>query len=242
MNSCQSNLPSTLTVSLREMRMVFERLVQVARVEAGLVPSLRDCAVYSAALGLGGFSRLDANLELLSRADPHAVTIIDSAEGVVVDGGGQHAWIVALAALDIATERLRSNGEGVVTVRNQIESDELKVVEALAQRFGLKAIVSVDGAGGSAAIKVLPATDASEIAILDRIRESGLGVDAATWWALFHRSADALAPDSYLSRRHAGPIIVEADGKVIGRQDEDETDFSLLLADAPKAVASTSKH
>ncbi len=41
MSSCQSNLPSNLTVSLRELRMVFERLIQVTRLDAGLVPSLR---------------------------------------------------------------------------------------------------------------------------------------------------------------------------------------------------------
>jgi hypothetical protein len=34
------------------------------------------------------------------------------------------------------------------------------------------------------------------------------------------------------SRRHAGPIIVTEDGRVIGRQDDDETDFSLLTSDA----------
>ena len=77
-------------------------------------------------------------------------------------------------------------------------------------------------------------------ATLDAIRRNGVRVEAALWWTLYHRSADALAPDSYLSRRHAGPIIVEADGKVIGRQDEDETDFSLLLADAPSAGSAAS--
>lgn len=71
-----------------------------------------------------------------------------------------------------------------------------------------------------------------DVTVLERIRRNGLTVDAALWWQLFHRSAEALAPDSYVSRRHAGPIIVEADGKVIGRQDEDETDLSLLIAGA----------
>jgi hypothetical protein len=121
-------------------------------------------------------------------------------------------------------------------VRNAKDIGELKVIEALAQRFSLKATVAVDV--DRAAIAVTQAPDPDEIALLDKIRRNGVAVDAATWWELYHRSAEALAPDSYLSRRHAGPIIVEADGKVIGRQDEDETDFSLLLADAPKSAAS----
>jgi hypothetical protein len=237
-STCQSNLSSSLTVSLREMRIVFERLTQVTRVEPGLVPALRDCAIYSAALGLGGFARLKANLEAVKASDPHAVTLAD-AKKPVVNGGGQHAWIVAEAVLELAIETLRIDGNGVVTVRNVSEISELKIVEALAQRFGAKASVTI--AAQSAVITVSPATEAYEIAILDTIRRNGLVVDAALWWDLYHSSAEALAPDSYLSRRHAGPIIVEADGKVIGRQDEDETDFSLLLADAPKSAA-VAKH
>ncbi len=241
MSTCQSNPSSSLTVSLREMRMVFERLVQVTRVEPGLVPALRDCALYSAALGLGGFSRVSDNLEAVKAADPHAISLDDDA-GLSVDGGGQHAWIVADAALGLAVDNLRVGGEGTVSVRNVSDISELRVAEALAQRFALQARVAIDEAGASATVTVSPATEPSQIALLDTIRRSGLVVNAALWWELYHRSADALAPDSYTSRRHAGPIIVEADGKVIGRQDEDETDFSLLLADAPKSGAATAKH
>lgn len=238
MSTCQSNLPTSMTVSLREMRMVFERLLQVTRIESGIVPALRDCALYSAALGLGGFSRLMTTLESISKAIPKALTL-DSSDDLVIDCGGQHAWLAADAALDLAVDNLKTGGSGIVTVRNAAEIDELRVIEALAQRFGLKATVAVSA--DRAAIAVTPATDPKDIALLDRIRRNGVAVDAATWWELYHRSAQALAPDSYLSRRHAGPIIVEADGKVIGRQDEDETDFSLLLADAPKSAASA-KH
>lgn len=232
MSSCQSNLPSTLTVSLRELRMVFERLIQVTRLDAGLVPSLRDCALYSAALGLGGFARLAHNLEAVRSANPHALSLTADAERLIVDCGGQHTWIAADAVLDLAAERLRTQGSGAVEVRNATEIGELRIVEALAQRFGLQAEVAIDETAGSAEIVVSPAPKAKDATVLERIRRDGLTVDAALWWQLFHRSAEALAPDSYLSRRHAGPIIVEADGKVIGRQDEDETDLSLLIAGA----------
>lgn len=231
MSTCQSTPSSIMTVSLREMRMVFERLLQVTRVESGLVPALRDCALYSAALGLGGFARLAQTLEAISKADPQALSL----DGLAIDCGGQHAWLAADAAVEIATEDLRTGGPGVVTVRNAAEMGELRVAEALAQRYGLKAAVTIDAEGATVAVS--PAGDPSEIATLDTIRREGVAVEAALWWALYHRSAEALAPDSYLSRRHAGPIIVEADGKVIGRQDEDETDFSLLLADAPAPAA-----
>lgn len=242
MSNCQTNLPITLTVSLREMRMVLERLMQVTRVEAGLVPALRDCALYSAALGLGGFGRLTENLEAVRNSNPRAIKLIEDTAGLVIDCGGQHAWIAADAALELATDNLRTGGSGRVEVRNASELSELKVAQALAQRFGLKAQVTFNVTDGTARIAVSPATEVGEIGLLDRIRRDGLVVDAALWWTLYHQSAEALAPDSYLSRRHAGPIIVEADGKVIGRQDEDETDFSLLTADLSDGAAAATNH
>ena len=48
---------------------------------------------------------------------------------------------------------------------------------------------------------------------------------------LGHASHEALAPDSFESRRHAGTIRVEADGRITGRNDEDETDLAMLAAD-----------
>ncbi len=165
-------------------------------------------------------------------ANPHALSLTADAERLTVDCGGQHAWIAADAVLDLATERLRTQGSGTVEVRSATEIGELRVVEALAQRFRLQAEVAIDETAGCAEIVVSPAPKGMDVTVLERIRRDGLTVDAALWWQLFHRSAEALAPDSYVSRRHAGPIIVEADGKVIGRQDEDETDLSLLIAGA----------
>src|SRR5262249_35996762 len=161
------------------------------------------------------FGRLKENLEAVRLSNPHAVTLIEEAAGPVIDCGGQHAWIAADAALELATDNLRTGGTGRVEVRNATELCELKVAEGLAQRFGLKAQVTFNVTAGTARIAVSPATEVGDIGLLDHIRRDGLVVDAALWWTLFHQSAEALAPDSYLSRRHAGPIIVEADGKVI---------------------------
>lgn len=67
--------------------------------------------------------------------------------------------------------------------------------------------------------------------VLDRIRHDGLPVQPSLWWTLFDRSSEALAADTVQSRRHAGPIRVEDDGSIVGRQDDDETDMSLLTGD-----------
>ena len=49
----------------------------------------------------------------------------------------------------------------------------------------------------------------------------------------------ALAADTVVSRRHAGPMIVNDDGTIIGRKDnDDETDISFLASDGKgKALA-----
>jgi hypothetical protein len=52
-------------------------------------------------------------------------------------------------------------------------------------------------------------------------------VPRALWEELYDWSHDALTPDSIESRRHAGPVMVDADGRIHGR-DDDDTDFTLL--------------
>jgi len=56
----------------------------------------------------------------------------------------------------------------------------------------------------------------------------GFAVSRALWRTLYDRSGEALTPDSIESRRHAGPVMVDAHGRVHGR-DDDDTDFELLL-------------
>lgn len=43
--TCNAPEDATLILSLREMRLIFERLVHVERPLPGMVQSLRDCAV-----------------------------------------------------------------------------------------------------------------------------------------------------------------------------------------------------
>ena len=144
-----------------------------------------------------------------------------------------------VAASDDGTRAFFTSAEQLVTGDTDSVTDLAIAVAAAGGPLAVAAAKAVRFGGGeqfnlSATVKV-DSTTLVPVA-------GGLVVNAALWWELYHRSADALAPDSYMSRRHAGPIIVEADGKVIGRQDEDETDFSLLLADAPKSGAATAKH
>jgi hypothetical protein len=216
-----------MRVSLRETRMVLERLVQVARVPDGLVASVRDCALYSAALGLGGFDQLEDNLAALNPAYLSQLSLKDE---ITLEVGGLHAWLVTELAVDLAVASVRAGGSAQVHVSNVLCAEELGVATGFAVRHGF--VARLERRPGGWTSLTLQAAAARDAALLDGIRREGLPVAAKLWWHLYHTSAAALAPDTVSSRRHAGPIIVTEDGKVIGRQDDDETDFSLLTSDA----------
>lgn len=216
-----------MRVSLRESRMVLERLMQVAQVPEGMVHSLRDCALYSAALGLGGFDELTANLESIKAADLSPFRLPDDC---TVDAGGLHAWHVAEIAIDLAVASKRRGGSGQVRIGNVIRPEELGVAAAFAAHHNFAATLD-RGTNGDAMLALDPGS-VTDIAPLDRIRRDGLPVSPDLWWRLYHASAAALAPDTVASRRHAGPIIVTEDGRVVGRQDDDETDITLLTSGA----------
>jgi hypothetical protein len=229
-----------MRASLRESRMVLERLMQVVRIDEGLVPSLRDCALYSAALGLGGFPAVSAQLDLLRGAAPADIRLISEAP-LTIDGAGQHAWVVAEAVVDLLVAEARAAAApgpetAEARVLNVAEPHELGVVAAIARRHGFTTDLG-QGEGQAGIRIVLRPVSADAPDPLQRIRREGLPVARDLWWRLFHRANEALAADTVESRRHAGPIRVEEDGRIVGRQDDDETDFSLLVS--PAATAHT---
>jgi hypothetical protein len=222
-----SPTPRTLQVSLRECRLVFERLMQVIRVEPGMVPALRDCALYSAALGLGGFAELQRHLQLLEQTGLQALSLDYQNDPKRVDCGGQHAWLAADTLLDLLADEFKRSGSAQLLVANLQEPRELQVIQALAERYGLEVDIKDDAQGLRLTARHRTTQATSQ---LNSIRLKGLNVEAALWWKLFHHANEALAPDSFESRRHAGSIMVDAQGQLIGRPDEDETDLSLLMA------------
>jgi hypothetical protein len=214
-----------LVLTLRELRLILERLVQAAGVPSGALASVRDCAVCSAALPGPGLAAIGRQIERLrdSRVGP-----LRQDDAGPVDCAGQHAWMVAEALLDLGIDGLRRTGAGHVRAVNVDQAAELRVVAGLAERHGLTATAEIDG--GGALISVLAQPPQTPM-LLDRILHDGLAADAPVWRALYEASLDALAPDSFESRRHAGTVRVEADGAIIGRGDEDETDMALLTPD-----------
>ena len=216
-----------MQATLRESRMVIERLCQSIGVEDGILRSVTDCGVYSAALGLSGFAGLERQLELLKNVSVEKVSASDEEDPILFDAAGQHAWVVAEPALDLAVVAYRLRGQSSVCISNVTEPTELAVLRALAEKHGLKAEIEWKAGGGVAAR--LSDRLAESPTTLDLLVYEGIPVSRELWFRLFHRSHDALAPDTVISRTHTGSIIVKPDGTIVGKEDPEFVDMDLSM-------------
>lgn len=217
-----------MRATLRECRMVVERLCQSIGVKDGILRSVTDCGVFSAALGLSGFAGLERQLELLRNIAVENISASEEGGLVAFDAAGEHAWVVAEPALDLAVAAFRLTGRGALSVANVAEPRELAVLRAFAEKHGLRAEVELAG-GGRVDVNFADRPLGAPT-VLDGIVRNGIAVSRELWFRLFHRSHDALAADTVISRTHTGSIIVKPDGTVIGKRDPEfiDTDLSML--------------
>lgn len=233
--------PDTLTagimhLSVREVRMIVERILLSLGLPEGFVPAVRDCILYSQADGLGGLAMLKRDVERLRNADPAVMRATVGKSGPVLDAAQQHAWMAAPSLLDLALTRFRTGGDGVSAAENVFEAPELALLHGLAGRFGAR--IELSTADNRTNVRVIDDGLAGADVVMARLLADGTPVPRALWEELYALSHDALTPDSIESRRHAGPVMVDAQGRVHGR-DDDDTDFSLLGASPPNPASGT---
>jgi hypothetical protein len=245
-----------VTLLPREIRLVVERLLLLTPLPVGFIPAIRDVVLYSAIAGLGGLPLMLDRMEALKSAASRALRVAEPEPGrFEVACGGQHAWVALPSLLDLAAEGVALHGSAVVTVTEVTDPEELLAAAGLGRRQGILAFGAIGAAQvaapcaegvapgwlrearASATLFAAPARDpAPGLAdpLLARALREGMTVPAELWWRAHHLSNTALAPDTVESRRHAGPVIVMPDGRVVGRSDnDDDTDFSLLTAAKP---------
>lgn len=224
-----------LRVLPREMRLQTERILLLTALPKGFVPQAVDAIILSQCMGLGGFPLLERCFDGLNNADPSRLRVVSEAAGRVrLDAGGEHGWIALPGALDLLAECVAEHGYGQVIVENAADADELSIATVFGERFGL-AVVVEQQPDGSVVLGGMAAPRSADG--LDRVFRAALGegvpVESDLWWRLYRLSNSALSPDSPVSRRHAGPLIVHDDGRVFGRVDnDDDTDISFISATA----------
>src|SRR5690348_12371778 len=203
-----------LRVSVRELRMTLERILLWAGVPDGLVTSVREHALMSAARGLRGLNMvLDDHAAIATSASRPARLLEERCDGILVDANGQHLWCIGASLLDLAID---AAGTGTVRIEaiNVGSGDEADVLAALAHRQGARVRIRRDPGAAAVTLEVSTTTPPCTLAawdpVLHRVLREGLPVAATSWWTLHELSNRALSPDTIDSRRHAGPIIVAA--------------------------------
>jgi hypothetical protein len=206
----------------REMRLMSERILSLTNLPKGFALMVGDAAMYSESMDLGGFALLEERIDILKETDLTAIRIVsEDGQRIVLDAGKQHAWFVVPAALDLLDDRLGASQIAIVEITNVADPAELAIGAAIGRRTGLEIDVEETTLSAVAAEPADP--------VLDKILENGCAIPSELWWRIYALAQTALAPDSVVSRRHAGPIIVTDNGKVIGRTDnDDDTDIRFI--------------
>ena len=229
---------TTLKIMPREMRLMSERILSLTTLPKGFFLAVTDIVMLSQKLGLGGFAMLEEQFEALRAPDLSRIAVTEeNGKTLVLDAGGQHGWFVVPTLLDLLGELVARFGDAQVTVVNALDPAELGIAAALGGRTGLSVTQATgDAQVFSATAQPVTGDVAKDDPVLWDLLCNGTPVEADLWWRVYDRAKKALAADTVVSRRHAGPMIVNEDGTVIGRKDnDDETDISFLAA--PGAAA-----
>lgn len=257
---------STLRLSLRELRLVTERLLQAQGLALGAVPAVRDVVLHAQAAGLPALEYLAEGLSEADRAGSGRVEIAAEAPGaLVVDCLGQSALVVAPALLDLLQaepgERVvlwagRIARAGLAAVLEHQGTDRgvvVTVAPVLADAAPGAGLPPVPGAlSGEGVLLVMERRtpelpdDTALLRLLPlvgslpaaRAVQTGVETPAALWWSLFEDSARALSTESVTSLKHAGATAVDENG-VIEPDLTDDVDFVGGTANAINSISST---
>lgn len=239
----------TLRLSLRELRLITERLLQAQGLALGAVAAVRDLVLHAQAAGLPALQFLADGLGEADREGSGRVEIAAEAPGTLaVDCLGQSALVVAPALLDLLQA---VPGERVTLWAGHIEHAGLaSVLEHQGTDRGV-VITVTRTAAPAAGLPPLPEALAGEGVLLvmerrapelpdnpellrllqltgslpaARAVHTGVETPAALWWSLFEDSAHALSPESVTSLKHAGATAVDENG-VIEPDLTDDVDF-----------------
>lgn len=246
----------TITLSIRETRLVVERLLQAEGLALGAVPAVRDYVLVAQAAGLDALTPLADGLSDADRALGGAVVTGEDGDGALqVDCGGQSAVVVAPALLDLALAAERG-----VRVRLRVRDvTRPELLAALAEQAPVHgAELTVELAGGEVTVTATRgAADAAQtpaderedgdaglrrlVALtgslpLARAVGAGLPVPEQLWWQLFHASNAALSEESLASLKHAGATEVTDDGEILPDLTDDD-DFGVPAAPSAPAAA-----
>jgi hypothetical protein len=213
-----------IDVAVREARIVVERFLSVVGVPMGAVAPIRDVIVDAAALGLPALEHLARDFDPAPGLRPVRWSAPEPGT-VAVDGDGQSACLVAPDVLDLAVATAHRAGSAVVEVRNVSHPRFLAALTASAHLYGVHLAVGLPADDVTRIFAtVVPRAEPADSVAVQRALRDGFAVDAELWWTLWERANEALAPDSVLSRTHAGASVYDDAGQLLGELGEEWDD------------------
>ncbi|MEO3941576.1 hypothetical protein V3C41_10910 [Paenarthrobacter nicotinovorans] len=219
--------PGKAAMSVRECRLILERLLVASGALPGEVPAARDALLAAEVHGLGLLQLIHAHpLSVPSEA----VRYDETGPGVVVDGSGRLSALLIPALRDIILERRTVE----ISVRNVSSPELLQALDSVPELDSYQVRLSVQGSDG-VVVSALPATQAEASARCSartqRIRDAhskGLPVPGVVWLELYQRSNAALLGESAETRSHAGYKDVDETGRIVKQMDDDvDVEFAL---------------
>jgi hypothetical protein len=222
--------PGKATMSVRECRLILERLLVASGLESGEVPAARDALLAAEIHGLGLLELIHAN-PLSIPAQP--VRYDETAEAVFVDGTGHLSALLLPGLRDIILER----GSVEIDISNISAPQLLQALESIPELD--TSHIDVQIASPTAATVTASPAEAPEAANRLAVRServtkahlNGLPVPGAVWLELYLRSNAALLEESAQTRSHAGYKDVDETGRIVKPMDDDvDVEYALRQA------------
>ncbi|MBT2548930.1 hypothetical protein [Arthrobacter sp. ISL-65] len=219
--------PGKASMSVRECRLILERLLVASGALPGEVPAARDALLAAEVHGLG----------LLQLIHKHPLTLPsqpvrydETGPAVVVDGSGRLSALLIPALRDIILER----GTVDISVLNVTSPELLQALDSVPELDPSRIQVTVQSPG-TVTVRAAPANDAETASRLaarsQRITDAhlnGLPVPGVVWLELYQRSNAALLGESAETRSHAGYQDLDETGRIVKQMDDDvDVEFAL---------------
>jgi hypothetical protein len=221
--------PGDAAMSVRECRLILERLIIAAGLAPGEVPAARDALLAAEIHGLGLLECL--HTRPLTIPD-QPVRYEETDATVFVDGAGHLAALLLPALRDIILER----GNVQIVVRNTEAPHLLQALESVPELDSTCITVDVTSNGSATLTASASPSDSAQrqTAREERIANAnlnGLPVPGVVWLDLYQRSNAALHTESAHTRHHAGHKDVDETGRIVKQMDDDmDVEFALKQA------------
>lgn len=219
--------PGDAAMSVRECRLILERLLVAAGLAPGEVPAARDALLAAEIHGLGLLEYIHAQPLTIP---PQPVSFDETGTTVSVDGAGRLSALLLPALRDLILER----GTVKILVRNVTAPRLLQALESVPELDSTHIRVNVTSPE-SATLEAAPGDAAQQQAAREQritnARLNGLTVPGTVWLDLYQRSNAALHTESARTRRHAGHKDVDETGRIVKPMDDDvDIEYALQQA------------